>query len=636
MPFQSSGLCTMMSAATLNDTDAIRKSLASTAWRPYEVFFTHDRLVKGNIKKAGAILTNGWQERAHPAVRFTLPFDWQRGGIDHRSWRFHLHCWDMLGRVLAAYEFSREHRFIDFAANVALDWVTQHTQIEYDEGFAWYDMAIGVRAYRLAYILDVIARDDRFDTEMVRKLVASVQLHQTALADDRNFAAHSNHGFYLAAGQLAMARRLEMLPGMPMQFEQAKQRIHKLISTQFTAEGVHREHSPDYHRMVWETFEGLLRAGLLDREEFGPLSDTIQEALAWFVLPNGRIAMFGDTPGRNMIRDRSKFGDIENEALRFVMSGGQSGTPPPDQMRVFSESGYAVIRSGWSSGESDYENHSYLAQTACFHSRTHKHADDLSILWYDRGHEILVDAGRFGYLDRIDGSSELGRKGFYYGHPSRVYVESTCAHNTVEIDHESYPRVKVRPYGSAIRRTANDNGLFAIETEVRHHRTIRHERLLLFRPQQFLIVYDWLWDNAKNPHDYAQWFQFAPELNVRSKRTHLSVELPDRQQLFALPLLQGELHEPIRGREKPTLQGWISRQDNQLMSAWSVPVRQNDQPHAQYAMLFTFGNGLPEVRIANTNVSGRNGRFTWRQDGMKHDLRFDRPKDGDLNVTYQR
>jgi hypothetical protein len=37
-----------------------------------------------------------------------------------------------------------------------------------------------------------------------------------------------------------------------------------------------------------------------------------------------------------------------------------------------------------------------------------------------------------------------------YSDPNRIYVETTRAHNTVEIDGLSHPRRNVQPYGSGL------------------------------------------------------------------------------------------------------------------------------------------------------------------------------------------
>jgi hypothetical protein len=67
-------------------------------------------------------------------------------------------------------------------------------------GFGWYDMAIGMRAYRLAYLVDAAARHTRIDDDTIHLLLDCVSLHVTAFGNEDLFAEHSNHGFYFAAG----------------------------------------------------------------------------------------------------------------------------------------------------------------------------------------------------------------------------------------------------------------------------------------------------------------------------------------------------------------------------------------------------------------------------------------------------
>ncbi len=283
-------------------------------------------------------------------------------------------------------------------------------------------------------------------------MLDAIFCHRDDLADDRKIAFHSNHGFYQVVGQLAMASRFFELPRMMLAKQQALVRLEHMINLQFTKEGIHKEHSPDYHRMVSETLCKVLDLGLINDSELLSFAIKIEANLAWFVKPNGYLTNFGDTDHRQMIRGTASALRWRSFAMQFVVSGGDIGIPPDSSMAVFPESGYFIVRSHWLNNSNFFSHCSYLAQTLCFHSRTHKHADDLSFIWYDRGHEILVDAGRYGYLEKTKAGSDLWKLGYWYADPNRMYVEDTRAHNAVEIDGISNPRHKVKPYGSALQR----------------------------------------------------------------------------------------------------------------------------------------------------------------------------------------
>lgn len=604
-----------------------RSVISAQGFLPYETLSADDSWHPLRQTAADEIIEHGWQNRHFPRIDLTPPVDWDNIAAADRSWSFHLHSWDFLGSVIATYAHTGEKRYLDWALSVAGDWARQHPVVAADRSMAWYDMAIGLRAYRIGYLLDTAARADQVSDLDFDLLLSCAALHLEALSGPDFFAAHSNHGFYVAAGQLALARRMRDLPGMDKHREQARERVNQLVRTQFTPAGVHREHSPGYHRMVLDTFQGLVEAGLLDSEEFGPLLDRIQEALAWFVLPNGRLAMFGDTNHKNVVRTGSA--RAVHPALEFTLDRGASGAPPEEHWRSFPDAGYFVARDRWPAGPEDFADCSYLAQTAGFHSRVHKHADDLSLVWYDHGHEILVDAGKFGYLDRTSPDSELGKAGFYYAHPSRVYVESTRAHNTVEIDHGSYRRRGIPPYGSGLLQAGEYRGVLYSGTHVRHNKSVRHARVLAFRPGAWLVVYDWLWENLDRSHTYTQRFHFAPELEVAAAGDGFEAALPGTR-LHVVPLLPASPLAPVRGQQEPELLGWISRQDGELQPCWTSAFQVDGAATCSMATLFAFSDSPPVPGESTVSARGEKVGLRWAHRGQEWQLDFGRPDRDDF------
>lgn len=615
---------------------SFREARGRSRIRPYEVLFDTDRWRPATRAEAEQTLARGWVTDDARTVSLQPPIAWDEVLADHRSLHFQLHSWAPLGPLLTAFDHTRELRFLRSAMDVALDWIRRHPTIDETSPFAWYDMAIGLRAVRLGYLADVAARTPSCPDPVLESLVAGILLHAEALADESLFPAHSNHGFYFAAGQAALAERFPELPGMDAARSQARDRLDRLMREHFTVEGVHREHSPKYHWMVLRTVLGLRAAGLLSSQEHRGLLERAQEAFAWFVLPNGRLVMFGDTEHRlvtGVERD-----DITNENLLFVLTDGREGKPPSETLRAFPASGYVVVRDEWTP-EGEGGAGSYLAQTSAFHSRTHKHADDLSFVWYDRGHEILTDAGGYGYAGKTEPGSELWKDGFWYADPKRIYVESTAAHNTVQIDDRNLPRRTVEPYGSALMRWAERGGVYSAEAGVRHWDTICHRRALLFRPSEWLVVFDWLWDEETRPHRFTQRFHFAPEVEVEATSDgRLVAELPSlEERLHVVSLVRAEVETPVKGRAEPDLLGWISRQRGSMLPCWSTGFSVTDLPQHAFATLFAFGSEPPRPSAGRTvhDPDAPRFRIRWSQDGRIHAVVFSRGTRGPLDLDYR-
>lgn len=625
-----------MSPATANqryvvpDVAAFRERQRERDYVPYENVMDEDAPVEGAL-----IVADGWKLGPFPRVKLVAPLDWDRVCAENRSWHFHLQSWDPIGTVLAAYDRVPTPAYLGWAVELGVDWARAFNNPDASSPFAWYDMALGLRAYRLAYLLDVAARSDSISDEEIAWLLAAADIHRELLLDDDSFAAHSNHGFYQAAGQLAMGRRLPDVPGMDDAFDQGTGRFRSLMERHFSDDGIHLEHSPEYQWIIMQSLAGIIGAGLVTDAPIIDLFERIQESTAWLVAPNHRVAMLGDSsPREPKLRRPEAFG---NDALRFVSTRGEHGRPPATRTRLFRTGGYAVLRDRWPKGPDEFPDCSYLAQTCAFHSRVHKHADDMSFVWYDRGREILTDSGRYGYVGKVEAGSVLFEEGYHYSDPRRVYVESTRAHNAVEIDARSYPRRRVPFYGSGLREAGESAGVLYTLSELNHMSTVRHVRILMLAPQNWLIVFDWLRDGEDQRHEFRQWLQFAPELSVDTNGPErLQGRFEDGLQVHVAPLLPSRLGENACGQNEPLL-GWISREIYTFEPRTSASYLSSEVPTAAFATLLSLGSGPPEPdqQHSRIDVNGRAGRLCWTMDALRHEVAFTRSSEDSLTIEYR-
>jgi hypothetical protein len=594
------------------------------------------------VVSATEILEKGWARRKYPLISLNDPIPWSLRTQQERSWNFYIHCWDMLDSLLKAYSETQEKQFIRPAIRVAEDWAEKHSDLSQADmsPLAWYDMAVGLRAYRLAYIIDAGKDAGLLDQDLRNKLWASLEQHQAYLADDKNILFHNNHGYYQVAGQLAMGRRFAgESPLMAQTLEQGKDRLKAMLAQQFAEDGIHLEHSPDYHRMVLDTLKAMIDSGLVEDADTIAFAETTERALSWFVLPSQHIVNFGDSDYRRMRRSPTEAEQKWRTAeMRYVVSGGKVGQLPAEHLAVFPESGYVAVRTPAKDAPQDFSKSSYLAQMAAFHSRTHKHADDLSFIWSDRGSDILVDAGRYGYLGKTEQGSELWLDGHWYSDPNRVYCESTRAHNTLEFDGKNYPRKGPKPYGSALRRWVQDaSGIVAVETECKHFHSVRRVRMLLFLPGKWLVALDWFHDNAQQPHGAKQWFHLAPHLQLLLQGGGYLVSMPSSiEPLRIIGLLDGPFaSRPYLGEKKPVMQGWWSAKERDIVPNYAFCYELSGVSTGVFATLFSFSNSLATDTTWNkVNVSGRKAQFRWKDETGAHELRLERPESGDLSVSY--
>ncbi len=613
-----------------------RARMRVTPLRPMEDLSGRAMSMAEAQEKAHEILSLGWTRRGYPTVDLAQSIPWEDSARRNRSWSFYLHSWDLLDALLLAYSSSADRELLTASLRVAMEWVKRFSATDEDSLFAWYDMAVGLRAARLAFLIDAAARIDVSDDDL-RLLIDSAERHRAFLADDRNIVFHNNHGFYQAAGQAALAKRLMLLPRMAEGYQQALGRLTVMLDRQFAEDGVHNEHSPDYHRMVVRTLGALLDSGLLSDEELSQRYRVYERALAWFVYPDGRIVNFGDSDAREMTLEVSSAKRVwQTEEMRFGASMGAIGLPPEQEHEWFPRSGYFVVRRRHNAAAPRLD--SYLAVMGAYHSRTHKHADDLSLVWFERGRHILIDAGRYGYLDKAPPGSRLWKDGFWYANPARVFCESTHAHNTVEIDDMSYPRRQEKPYGSAIVRAGQAEALFFCEGHVRHFKTVRHARTIVFAPAEWLLVADWLWDTAKRDHRYTQWWHFSQSARISPiEQCAWQIDIAGLDRPVHVNLLKPDEADAsiAEAQKEPRWQGWWSPAEEVLEPAPALGLTTRiPSPSATILTLFSLA-GKAENAASNVSTSGREMSVDWSDGIGRHRLLVERPRDAERPIRIE-
>lgn len=535
-----------------------------------------------HTQKAQDILDTGWVCAEFDPVRVTEKPDWGRYGRENRSWGFHLQAFDFMDPLLHEYRETGERFWLDTAMAIALDWLEVHNgPTSHDDSMAWYDMSLALRTPRLLSLLSISSKYQDLRTKTTI-LVEGLVRHIDELEKDEAFNPGNNHGFYTAAAQLHIKRFSPSIPGAQEAGEQGASRMKIMAERQFAPDGVHLEHSPGYHQMLLGSFERAIHDGLIQDEKIHERIHRAAHVLGWMIQPDGHLLQFGDTKETSLQHNGMFSADPETQ---FLMSGGATGQAPTSELAVFNDGGYAFVRSPAPKNAMEISTAGYLAFSAAFHSRAHKHADDLNIVWYDRGVEILVDSGRFGYGKLLDIDSPLRSQGYYYESPERQYIEGTMAHNTLMMDGKNQSRRGRKPFGSGLLEAKQNEDKFDIVGRAVHDDYI-HRRRIIYRPGIELQVLDSIFSQDEKNREAIIWFNLDGRFELFSSDTKVLFrrQLGD-EQVFVEISGPGEIIEPIRGGVDP-LRGWRSRIDRDLEPVWSIGFRIQVKTRASVSTVF--------------------------------------------------
>ena len=463
----------------------------------------------------------------------TLPLNWNANPYNDSNWRFQLHAWRMVDPLILACLKSGVETFIAEAVSIVQDWHAYHLTDGSPSAYGWYDMSTGIRAMKLAFLLDrALRRQFELTAEGQRMLVELAEAHARKLMEP-DFLSLGNHGLFQLHGLIALCRTVPYLASCAPAVQYAETAMAKILDLQFSAKGIHLEHSPSYHFFVVDTVARMLRSGWYEEfEQTMALMRKAQQNKKWMVHPDMRDVTIGDS---------------EEAERRLRLPPGQKACMDVALFRqdcyllkAFPSSGYAIVRSDWAIPQSES---SMLFFMGAFHSARHKHADDLSFELFEFGERVLTDSGKFSY-----------NRG-----PFRDYVLSTRAHNTLEINGRSSSLRAADAYGSALKVAKRRGGAIRLEAQAVHQESgVNHRRLLVYAPRQWLVVADRI-DGAIT--SATQWFHFSPQVQVFGPAQDEPPGTPYRARLRSGREIRIEQHaSPCRaklafGQDNP-IQGW--------------------------------------------------------------------------------
>ncbi len=406
---------------------------------------------------------------------------------------------------------------------IALDWHRFHVEEGRTSDFQWYDHSTGVRASRLAFLLEFILTDQIrvSDADLVR-LMTLADSHVEKLMDPE-FLNPGNHGAFQLVGLDALCSVVGWRQVCREARSYAKEAFIDLVKSWYSEEGVHVENSPTYHGWVTRQIRKLGAVERFQQPDLQGILDRADVISPWLTYPDGRWVPVGDSHGEGPQLTEP----VEHEC--FTDDGGCWA------VRDFTKSGYALVRSLPPAND---EDSSMLFVSGMATPTGHKHSDDLSFVLVEGGREIFTDSGRYGYnFDVV-----------------RSYVVSARAHNVPSLVERPIGPYAIEPANSRLEPLVVEDGRFTIKGVVDRPGLFLHERKLSYVPGALLRIEDKLHNLTDSP--WQSNLHLAPDLIPEISERGFVVNAGDLT-------VRGEFSDEeceisaVRGETEP-YQGWVS------------------------------------------------------------------------------
>lgn len=571
------------------EQQTISKFVESVAQRQH-VYYRHYK-VSDPFSVSEKFLEQGYRIRENEPLYLDQPVDWGKINNGDTNFTFQKNALYQYEPLLQYYVDTSDDRYMQIVLFGINDWQSYHQKAENSHKFQWYDMSTGLRAIKIGTVLEWLI-DSGAKEESWLPLIKMADEHLRYLSDPE-YLGKGNHLLFQMNGIVSLCKQFPELKRCQQALPYAEEHFKQEFLQTFFSDGMHSEHSPEYHVYMLEQLQALDATGWYDQIAGNVLTDAAANTVFLFH-PNKEVALIGDTSELSM----SRFNLHPN--VEYVLSGGLRGEIPEKSSASFAESGYAILRSDWR--EKPLSEHSYLIMQAGHHSNIHKHSDDLSFSWSELGGQILIDSGKYSY-----------REDEY-----TPYFKSVSAHNTVQIDEEMLQIDNRSPYGSGIKAVVASNELKAgvIDASVKYIRTdTQHERKLFLQEKQWLAIVDDL-NSSDTARRFTQWFHLTPSAELVSQQSGSFVfYLPVQNKYLHIVEITSEASEStlIKGQDKPYVQGWMSRKYDEKIPNFAVSFNKHGKV-ARFVTLFILSDSSALDITSHIDITEQKYQICWSSD----------------------
>ncbi|MBW4803744.1 alginate lyase family protein [Loigolactobacillus coryniformis subsp. torquens] len=532
------------------------------------------------------------------------PIKWQQSPNGDPEWLYMLKRQEYLTDLLHAFYITEKQDYLLKAKQLILEWIDQNLTLPE----TWRTIDTGIRLLNWAPVVKVLKEQSVLTKVEQRKIKDAVQKQVYYLK--QNYIEKydiSNWGVLITTGILVYdAINNQTISNSDTEW--ALERLECEIALQVNPDGTHWEQSPLYFLEVWKSTLSVYAAYKQNNIAFPKQLLTSLQAMhncaPHLIKPNHLLLQQGDTDSINIdslyqssgvLLDLQPVADMKITSVvdfilvelyhhqgikTFLKKQAPTSTPIANLAFDSPITGNYYWRSNWSN-VADYW-HIYNGTLGSGHGHAALGHIDLAL----NGHDILIDPGRFTYVDGTE----------------RRYLKSVGAHNTIEIDDHPFTKPadswKFSEVGLPLNNTVShqkDIDLTSI-TYLEHpddsQSPIVTRHFIWLRAFKIMVVLDAI--KAPGKHTIKMRYNLAPNLTV-SQSQEQPIKLADGT--FNVQLFSSVQKHFLK-------RSLFSLRYNQLTHLNQLEFCQNIKDYAVQYTVLAEHNNLKQVKTVKVTQSG--------------------------------
>ncbi len=414
------------------------------------------------------------------------------GASDEYQKQLHRHQWFIpQGK---AYRASGDEKYIESWIATYTDWILQNPKPETGTNTtSWWQLQVASRLNDQVELFEYFKHSNNFTPEWLSTFIVSFAEQADFLVD----YPYTKGGNILVTQAKALATAGTLMPELKnaeVWINTGYQTLAQEVKSQFLNDGWHKEMSLCYHISTVNNFYEIMRVADANHLSEKLPADFIEplrkatEVLMYFTYPNyfqkgsdNIVPMFNDSWSRTRSIINNNFKNYvemfsDSEELKYMATAVNGNTPqgktPNNDMKLFDQAGYYVLRNGWTPASTVmiFSNNKSNDLSAVLSSWTHNQADNGTFELYRNGRNFFPDSGVCTYYT-TGGDNSL-----------RNWFRGIDKHNTLSLNKKNITKAD----GKLLKSEKGNTELIVFENQ--GYNNLKHRRAVFYIKDKDLIV----------------------------------------------------------------------------------------------------------------------------------------------------
>ena len=415
------------------------------------------------------------------------------GASDEYQKQLHRHQWFI--PQAKAYRISGSEKYIQSWMEVYNNWINQNPKPESGTNTtSWWQLQVATRINDQVQLLEYFKNSINFTPEWLTTFLVEFAEQADFLVD----YPYESGGNILISQANALATAGTLMPefkNAEKWMETGYQILSEEVQNQIMSDGWHKEMSLHYHiGIVADFYEAmkLAEANQLSSKLPSNFTEPLRKAaevVMHFTYPNyfskgsdNVVPMFNDSWSRtrNVLKNTNFKQYVEmfpdSEELKYMQTAGNGGTPqghtPNNDMKLFDQAGYYVLRNGWTYGSTVMilSNNKSNDASNSISAYSHNQPDNGTFELYHNGRNFFPDSGVCTYYS-TGGDNTL-----------RYWFRGIDMHNTLSLGKQNIKKAEL------LKSEEGATELVVFENQ--GYDNLKHRRAVFYVNKEFFVLVD--------------------------------------------------------------------------------------------------------------------------------------------------